>query len=549
MCSIAGIVDKSGANTISVLKKMLEWTEHRGPDGCGIASSDNITRAPDIENLDIEKMHSSHSLGHSRLKITGMTGIQPLKGCNDRFLLGFNGEIWNYENLRENLSQNGHDFTTDSDSEVIIHLFEEKFKNTNSFIDAIIETVKELDGEYVFAIHDTEKKRFTLVRDPVGIKQLYYGENDKHIAFCSERKPLWLLGLNPKRLLPDSILDINHNRFHNNYDLNLLSIKKLQRCKATITDEQIALKKYKQSLFNSIKKRTKGQKRIGVIFSGGIDSVLVAHIAKQMGIQVTCYVAGMSESQDVLIAKKIANDLNLDLKVNELTKSKIQDELTNIIKAIESTNHLQVDVAIPVFFSVKRAKEDGIRVMLTGQGADEIFAGYGWYPKILEEKGEEELNKSLWNDIENLYKDTLEREDKITMYHGIELRVPYLDLEVIKSAMSISEKLKINDGHVKYLHRKLAEQLSLPSYVVWRPKEAAQHGSNVHQKLCTILQDMKNQLHDNKINEIKIREDACESLGSAFRYPQLVYNTNKNEQLVLDYLGSKIRGFLKVELG
>lgn len=547
MCSIAGIVDKSGGNTVSTLKRMLEWTEHRGPDGCGIASSKDVARAPDIDKLDIEKMCSSHSFGHSRLKITGMTGIQPLNGCNDRFLLGFNGEIWNHESIRENLVTAGHDFTTDSDSEVIIHLFEEKFK-TSSFIDAIIETVKELDGEYVFAIYDIEEKGFAVVRDPVGIKQLYYGENDKHIAFCSERKPLWLLGLNSKRLLPDSILDIHYNKFHNSYDLNLISIKKLQRCKAIVTDEETALKKYRESLFNSIKKRTKGHQKIGVIFSGGVDSVLVAHIAKQMGIQVTCYVAGMSESQDVMTAKKIANDLKLDLRVNELTETKIQSELTDIIKAIESTNHLQVDVAIPVFFAVKLAKEDGVRVMLTGQGADEIFAGYNWYPTLLEERGEVELNKSLWNDIENLYKDTLEREDKITMYHGIELRVPYLDLEVIKSTMSISERLKIKDGHVKYLHRKLAEQLAIPSYVVWRPKEAAQHGSNVHQKLCTILQDMKNQIPANKIKEVKIREAACESLGSAFRYPQLVYNANKNEQLVLDYLGSKIEGFSKLEL-
>lgn len=538
MCSIAGLLDKNGHDVKSRLISMLEMTSHRGPDGCGILIGNKIKRASHLAELGKANLYGSTGIGHLRLRITGLTGTQPLLGCYKRFVLGFNGEIWNYEDLRNQLKMSGHVFETDSDSEVVIHLLEENYKKSASFIDSLAHAIKNLDGEWALAVFDTVTKKAALARDLVGIKQLYYGQNSKSLAFCSEKKPLWQLDIKPTRVLPGQIVELNFDENFHGHDFKISEVNHLNPVPIKIVDEIEAIEKYKKSLFDAVQKRVRNQKRIGIIFSGGVDSVVIAQIAKQLGAKIVCYASGDPESSDVLTAKKVADDLDLELRVNELSEDKISSNLENIISAIESTDHLQVDVAIPVYFAVDLAASDGIKVMLTGQGADELFAGYPWYPEILKMSGQEALNSALWNDIKNLYKDTLEREDKITMSHSIELRVPYLDPQVISVAMSISPELKIGEGSVKFVHRRLAESLGIPQYVAWRPKEAAQHGSDAHNKLHKIILQ--------KIKEIKPaisekpKKELSEKLGSAYRYNYKVYSDNALIQQMLNYIGNRI---------
>jgi asparagine synthase (glutamine-hydrolysing) len=260
-------------------------------------------------------------------------------------------------------------------------------------------------------------------------------------------------------------------------------------------------------------------------------------MAQRPGIDVRCYASGLPDSSDADAARSAADALGLPLAVSELDPRTIEAELPSILRAIESANHLQVDVAIPIYFAVKRAAEDGIRVMLTGQGADELFAGYPWYPEIVADSGAQTLRESLWNDLSNLYKDTLEREDKITMFHSIELRVPYLDPRVIGTAMRIAPTLKIRDGELKYLHRKLAEQVGVPGAIAWRAKEAAQHGSNVHKTLKGVLARLGEAHGVGSPAERAKPDDATEELGSAYRYGGDAYAGNERYQQVLDSLG------------
>jgi asparagine synthase (glutamine-hydrolysing) len=540
MCSIVGLINKKGGDVSTILKEMLELTEHRGPDGVGIAIGTNVEIEDSLEELNVNNLEGESGLGHSRLRITGLSGIQPIYGCRKRFALGFNGEIWNYKKLRKDLMALGHVFKTDSDSEVIVHLVEEKYKHSSSLVEAVSRTVSKIDGEYAFVVFDVINQTFTLVRDPVGVKQLYYGENSMYIGFCSEKKPLWNLNLPSTRVLPGDIVEIKITQYFNKNKFNIYEGKQLERNAIEIFNERVALKAYKKALFAAVEKRVRDQNEVGIIFSGGVDSVVIAYIARQLGTDITCYTSGFRESSDVINSKKVAEEMGFKLKVDELTKGKIDRELKNIITAIESTDHLQIDVAIPIFFAVQLAKEDGIRVMLTGQGADELFAGYPWYPTILTEQGPNILTESLWSDIKNLYKDTLEREDKILMYHSIELRVPYLDPEVIEIAMSISENLKIKNNVVKYIHRKFAADLGTPSFISWRPKEAAQHGSNVHNALKNIIEEKKEDILSQTIPSGKIENKDADKLGSAYRYVHDVYSNNEDIQKVLDVIGAEI---------
>jgi asparagine synthase (glutamine-hydrolysing) len=223
---------------------------------------------------------------------------------------------------------------------------------------------------------------------------------------------------------------------------------------------------------------------VGVIYSGGIDSFLIAYLVQRLGVPFTCYVAGRDRgSSDVEWAVRTAEAHGFPLEVKTLTAEDIEGMLPDVIRTIEDHSLNQVEVAIPVFAAIRMAQEAGERVVLTGQGADELFGGYPWYPTIVEREGYDNFVERSWEDTFLLYKECLEREDKIAMAHSLELRVPYLDPEVIRFAFQVAPRHKIRrggDALAKRIHRALGVVLGVPEDIAFRSKEAAQHGANVH---------------------------------------------------------------------
>jgi asparagine synthase (glutamine-hydrolysing) len=256
--------------------------------------------------------------------------------------------------------------------------------------------------------------------------------------------------------------------------------------------------------------------------------------------EVKGYIGGVQGSPDLVHATKAAEAIGIPLEVSMLDSAKIQQLVPDVVEAIEDRDLMQVEVALPMFAALKRAKEDDVRVMLTGQGADELFAGYEWYPPILNDQGEDDLIRNMWNDIENLYRDTLEREDKISMWHSIELRIPFLDPEVIKKAMMICPWLKIeksngtHDKLGKRLHRELAFREGVPRAISHRTKDGAQHGSGIHNALAEVSK-MINFKPPSKVPNL----DEFELRGSAFRYEgKDVVNTCYGEVSAQNYIDS-----------
>ena len=199
----------------------------------------------------------------------------------------------------------------------------------------------------------------------------------------------------------------------------------------------------------------------------------------------------------------------------------VEDILPEIIRNVEESGLLQVEVAIPMYLAAKLAAEDHIRVMFTGQAADELFAGYPWYNDVLSEFGYLRLHEKLWEDLNYLYTDTLEREDKLTMAHSIELRAPYLDKDVIQIAMRISPKLKLegkDDNLRKRVHRQAAVELGVPPYLAFRAKDPAQSGSGIH----GIIEKIANRdIH--KIDTHLVDENIKRDKGSLYRYGDDLY--------------------------
>jgi asparagine synthase (glutamine-hydrolysing) len=517
MCTICGHFAQNGKVTSTDIYDMLKKMAHRGPDRHGTYLDGKIFRVGTIDGLRNELFDKSHiALGHSRLQIVGKErATQPYVSCDGTLVLIHNGEIYNYQKLNTLLCHE-HDIKTSSDSEVIVHLLEETYRG--DLLDAMKKVVGLLDGMYSIAVSDG--RSIVVARDPIGKKPLYYIRNGDTVFFASEKKALWNgkdepLGLNPGDILK---LDDSGPEVHEGFHLQFPQID--------IVDFREAVGLYKEVLIAAVRKRLTGlnESHIGVIFSGGIDSVLISKLLQRDGKNIICYCTGTEASGDILAAVTVAKDLGLELKTTIIHQGMVKDLLPEIIQNVEESGLLQVEVAIPMYLAAKLAAEDDIRVMFTGQAADELFAGYPWYNDVLAEFGYLRLHERLWEDLTFLYTDTLEREDKLTMAHSIELRAPYLDRDVIQTAMRISPRLKIEgpeDTLRKRVHRQAAVELGVPPYLAYRVKDPAQSGSGIHGIIERIAEKHIHEI-DNQLVDENLRKDK----GSLYRYGEDVYGSD-----------------------
>lgn len=549
MCGIGGILSKKNENVVPLVGSMLSCMINRGPDGAGIAADERSIQSDSFSNLRYQKLSGSSALGHVRLAIVGGTcGQQPFRSCDGKLTVEHNGEIYNYKTIRKRLMKH-HKFSTQTDSEVIVHLLEDYFLKKNNLLYAIKKTVAELDGVYAFVVKEEESGTLALVRDKMGVRQIYYGEDDRLFGFASERKALWKIGIKEptKRVLPCHAVIISPDGTLQEFKIANLPIESTKKVYKTMAS---AVSIYEKALLASMKKRTQDFDKVGIIFSGGIDSVIIAWLAKRMVPEVICYTGGIRGSNDIVYARQIAKKLNLKLRVNELTQDEVEEMIPEVINTIEDTNAGQVEVAIPVYAAVKLAHEDGINVMFSGQAADELFGGYAWYARVVEKEGYQKLRDHMTQDLLLLYKETLEREDKITMAHSIEMREPFLDIGVIRCSMGMDLKLNIkgaSDILGKHVHRKLAQKLGIPKNIAYRIKEAAQHGSGMHSIFDTIAR--KHGFDESTISKKYLDVlQTREKMGSSQRYGYLFENekmwiAEPHVQMYLDSISKTLPTF------
>jgi asparagine synthase (glutamine-hydrolysing) len=545
MCGIAGILSKNGENVAPLVGMMLSRMAKRGPDGAGMATEDSIIKTDSVQMLAAADVKGSTVVGHARLAIVGGSiGSQPFTSCDGRLVVEHNGEIYNYKQLKRRLEKR-HVFSTETDSEVVAHLLEDAYSQGGDLVGAIKKTVSKLDGIYALAIKDGVTGAIALVRDPLGVRPIYWGENGRFVAFASERKGLWEAGISEptRRVLPAHALVITPaGRISQVRVAPEPAIKEVPALRTM----RSAIDAYEKALAGSMRKRTQDVKKIGIIFSGGIDSVLVAYLASKMVPEVACYTAGVEGSSDLDHAKAVAEKLGLKLYAKELSQGQVEKLVPKIIDVIEDTNAGQVEVALPVYCAVQLASEHGMRIMLTGQGADELFGGYSWYPRVAKREGYDKLRRYMLDDLVLLYKETLEREDKVAMAHSVEMREPFLDRDVIRAAMDMDLRLNVrkDDRFGKRVHRRLAQELGIPKDIAFRVKEAAQHGSGVHSLIDAIAR--KNGFDEGSVTAGYLQLlESKEKMGSSQRYGYMFEKEQKMwiaEPHVQMYLDSLVKG-------
>lgn len=517
MCGIAGIVNRSDlSKTGGLLKKMLKVMLHRGPDGAGFVIGDYVDRQFKFEDLNFRGETDRVAMGHVRLAITGgASGLQPFQSEDKKLTLLHNGEVYNYRELQKELPPDV-ELETGSDSEVILRLIEKNYQG--DLLKTVKQILPKLDGVYALAV--TDKRKIVIARDKMGVKQLYVALSKDYVAFASEKKALLAIcddysGI--KRLHFGHTAVIDETGIH---DFPFWNPEAL-RSSIHITDKEEALKAYDRAIKNAVAKRVAGRKRVGVVFSGGIDSTLVASLVQKTGVPFTCYTVGREGARDIEWAQNVAEKLNFPLKIKVLTTKEIEELIPEVLETIEDHSLNQVEVSIPMYASIRMAQEEGEQVVLTGQGPDEIFGGYPWYPKIVEKEGHKSFEKYSWEDTFLLYKECLEREDKVAMAHSVELRVPFLDPKVIKVAFEIAPELKIKNnegGLLKWIHRQYGISIGIPEEIAVRKKEAAQHGADIH----NVFEELAGKIgiEETMLNKAgyDINKSVLEKLGSSSRY-------------------------------
>ena len=512
MCSICGYFSYQKVPT-RIVTDMLQKTEHRGPDAHGLYMDGEIQGSSEISDLESSEK-ARVCLGHSELSVVGGgdDAIQPFRSCNGSLSLVHNGEIYNSQELRGLLSKEHTIEDKDNSSEVLLHLIEEIYDG--NLLRTVQSVVKMLNGMYAFAVTDGDE--VVVARDPVGIKPIYYVEEDGSVYFCSEKKGLYDIEGAIKRIPPGKILRANKD------GIFMYQGVRIERPQIDIMDFDEAVTLYKSVLTDTVESMLRGLSvdKVGMIFSGGVDSVLIAKLILDFGWDLRCYCVGKKDSEDVKNAEKVANDLGLNLSAIHIDEQKVETILPEIIESIEMGGLLQVEVAVPMYLAAKAASEDGIKVMFTGQGADELFAGYWWYKDVVNEDGFLKLHNKLWEDIDLAYDDTLEREDKVTMANSVELRVPYMDRNVVQCAMRIYPRLKIRnskDSTRKWVHRNVAARVGVPEYTAYREKDMAQSGSGVHELVKKVAEEY---FEGKKVDEVDIADK-----GSNYRYLDEDYGT------------------------
>ncbi len=343
--------------------------------------------------------------------------------------------------------------------------------------EALLQTlIANADGDYSFLM--LKDGWVAAGRDPVGVQPLYYGENQSVAAIATNRKALWKLGLeNPISFPPGNIAFVNREGFQ------FKPVKTLAFAEpASITLDEAA-KKLQALLEESIRRRIRGVKEVAVAFSGGLDSSLVAYLASKLGVKVNLLHVSMENQSETEEAIDASDKLNLPLKVHLFKDSDVEKTLPKAVALIEEADPIKAGVGLPFYWAAEEAAEAGFRVMLAGQGADELFGGYQRYVTQYCKEGSEAIRKTMFNDVVKIHESNLERDLKITGFHDVELRLPFASFELAEFALTLPIECKIEqkpDTLRKLVLRKVALNVGMPSSVVDKPKKAVQYSTGIN---------------------------------------------------------------------
>lgn len=457
MCGIIGIFEINGEDA-DLRPQVLEQSRkirHRGPDWSGIYCGKKAL------------------LAHERLAIVDpQSGKQPLLSMDEKKVLAANGEIYNHRELRNEL-KNNYEFRTESDCEIILALYEEEGA---AFLN-------KLNGIFAFTIYDETDDSYLVARDHIGIIPLYMGWDIKgRLYFASELKALEGYCKKIEEFPPGHYYTNETEKPEKWYDPEWVNYDYVKQSENT-TIEQL-----KESFEEAVHRQLMTDVPYGVLLSGGLDSSVVSALAKKYASKrvesddqekawwpsLHSFAIGLEGSPDLIAAKKVADHIGTIHHEVNFTIQEGLDALHDVIYHLETYDVTTVRASTPMYLLARVIKSMGIKMVLSGEGSDEIFGGYLYFHKAPNDK---EFHEETIRKIKKLNLYDCLRANKSLAAWGVEGRVPFLDKNFLEVAMRVDPKEKMITGEKieKWILRKAFEEY-LPEEIAWRQKEQFSDG-------------------------------------------------------------------------
>lgn len=449
MCGIALVVGAGAAERGAKFDAMMAAIRDRG-------EAQETARTP------------SALLGTARLKIVDREhAVQPWRSADGRWALCYNGEVFNHAALRSQLRAEGRAFRSESDTEVVL--------------EAVLawgtEALLRFRAEFAFALVDTETDRVFLARDPVGVKPLYWARTDGLLYVASEVKALVGLGTAIHEVPPGHC-----GWAEPDSDPQLapyVDLLRLGEGEPMLDDLDEAKRAVRATYTASVAARVDTDLPVGVVLSGGLDSSLVLIHTARLHPDCVAFTVGAPGSPDLDHARRLTSELGVPHVVVELKPSHITAEhVRQAVRVAELTEYGDVINAVVSLALFERVRAEGIKVVLTGDGSDELFGGYDMYADVVDGQARE----LFLHKIRHLSRTELQRVDRTSMGRQVEARVPYLDLDMLRLAMRIPLEYKVRDGYEKWILRETFAA-DLPDHIKQRHKNPMSHSSGLHERV------------------------------------------------------------------
>lgn len=486
MCGIVGVFDcKTGTESLRPkILKMSKKIRHRGPDWSGIYSDDNIV------------------LAHERLAIVDpQSGRQPLYTKDNTLVLAVNGEIYNHQEIRKTLPD--YEFLTQSDCEVILALYRKKGINF----------LEDLNGIFAFALYDKTDNSYFIARDHVGVIPFYMGWDEwGNFYVASELKALEGVCNNIKEFLPGHYLYSKDG----GYELKKWykrDWEKYENVKDNVSD----IPTLRKALEEAVHRQLMSDVPYGVLLSGGLDSSIIAAVTKKFASkriesgdtqtawypQLHSFAVGLKGSPDLAAAQKAADHIGTVHHEIHFTIEEGLDAIRDVIYHLETYDVTTIRASTPMYLMARMIKSMGIKMVLSGEGSDELFGGYLYFHKAPNPEGfhEETVRK-----LSKLHLYDCLRANKSLAAWGIEGRVPFLDKEFMDVAMRLNpaDKMIVPGKKMeKWILRKAFEDY-LPESIAWRQKEQFSDGVG-YSWIDTLKQVANDKVTDEQLANAKYR--------------------------------------------
>jgi len=360
----------------------------------------------------------------------------------------------------------------------------------------------------------------SIFRSLDGTKALYYGTIDDSIAFATERKGLWSVGLSSLQTLKPGHRIIQPWVGKSSTSI-FASMKPVSNWNVTREKTLAILKRTLLSTFEKLNTATS----CAILFSGGVDSSLVAIQSAKRCRNVVLFTSSSKSSHDESAAAEAAALLDIPLQSIHLNSEDIWDILPEVIYAIETSNQMDVEISIPFYLASKKAAEEGFTTIISGQGPDELFAGYAKHVQTFVEKGPDALKQQLWDEVSVTHENNIERDERAIATHGVEGFFPFLETKFVQSALSIPTQWKVNPNRKperKVIFRELAQLMGVPNKIAFAPKSATQYSSGSSKALLEASVDHVDELRGMSKKKASRRvQDVLNEIANAIHMPDI----------------------------